>query len=60
MQKEATDVYGRSPKFIKLVADVLKNHLTILFDHSINQGIFPNKLKTGLIHPMHKGNSKSV
>ena len=58
--KKATDVYRISPKFIRIAADVLKNHLTILFNQSINQGIFPDKLKTGLIHPIHKGDSESV
>ena len=34
--KKATDVYRISPKFIRTAADVLKNHLTTLFNHSIN------------------------
>ena len=61
--KKAKDIYGISPKFpkfVKIAADVLKNHLKMLFNHSINQGIFRDKLKAGLIHPIHKGASKSV
>lgn len=58
--KKATAVYRISSKFIKTAANVLKNYLTILINHSINQGILPDKLKTGLTHPIHKGDSKSV
>ena len=46
-------------KIIKIAANVLKNHLTILFNHSINQGIFPDKLKAGLIHPIYKGETQN-
>ena len=35
-----------------------KNIWQLLFNHSINQGIFSHKLKTGLIHPIHTGDSK--
>ena len=44
---------------IKIAANVLKNHLTILFNHSINEGIFPDKLKTGPIHLIYKGETQN-
>ena len=53
-------MYRISLKFIKIAVDVLKNHLALLFNHSVNLGISPDKLKAGLIHLTHKGNSKSI
>ena len=60
LNAKVTDVHRISPKFLKIAANVLKNHLIILFNYPINQGIFPDKLKAGLIHPIHKRDSKSV
>ena len=58
LNAKVTDVHRISPKFLKIAANVLKNHLIILFNYPINQGIFPDKLKAGLIHPIHKRDSK--
>ena len=56
--RKSTDIFSVSPKMIKIPAEVLKNHITALFNYSINQGIFRNNLKIAFIHPIHKGKSK--
>ena len=55
--KKSTDIFGISPKMIKIAAEVLKNHIATLPNYSINQSIFPNNLKIALIHPIHKDKS---
>ena len=39
-------------------AENLKGTLALIFNYSIGQGIFPEKLKVGLIFPIHKRESK--
>ena len=46
------------PKLVKVAADKLKDNLAPIFNYSIEQGIFPEKLKTGLIFHIYKGESK--
>ena len=46
---KATDIYGIPLKLVKVVAGKLKDNLALSFNFSIEQRIFPGKLKTGLI-----------
>ena len=43
---------------MKVAAGKLKDDLALIFNYSIEQGIFPEKLKTQLTFPIHKGESK--
>ena len=52
---KATDIHGIPPKLVKVAAGKLKDNLALIFNYSIEQGIFPEKLKTALIVPIHKG-----
>ena len=45
---------------MKLAAGKIKDNLALIFNYSIEQGIFPEKLKAALIFPIHKGESKFV
>ena len=38
---------------------MLKLPLSVLFDHSFPQGIFPDVLKIAKVVPVHKSNNKS-
>ena len=51
------DIYGNNPNLIKLGGPVLIQILTLLFNKSIDQGIFPSALKLSKIVPIHKGDS---
>ena len=54
---KATDIYGIPPKLENWQQEKLKTipH----FNYSIEQRIFPENVKAGLIFPIHKGESKS-
>ena len=39
---------------IKKISHIISPLLADIFNHSINEGIFPNKLKTGRVTPLHK------
>ena len=56
--KISTDIFGISPKIIKIAAEFLKTHISTFFNYSVNQGIFPNNLKIALVYPTHKDKSK--
>ena len=51
------DIYGNTSKLVKLGGPVLIQILTLLFNKSIDQGIFPSALKLSKIVPIHKGDS---
>ena len=55
---KAADIYGIPPKLVEMTARKLKNNLILIFNYPIEQGIFPEKLKIGLIFAIHKGDSK--
>ena len=46
------------PKLIKIAVERTLKHLSLIFNCSTDQGIFPEKLKTAFIYPIHKGKSK--
>ena len=51
------DIYGNTSTLVKLGGPVLIQILTLLFNRSIDQGIFPSVLKVSKIVPIHKGDS---
>ena len=51
-------IYGIPPKLVKLVAGEIKDNFALIFNCSIEQGIFHEKLKAGLVFCIHKGRSK--
>ena len=56
--KKAYDKYGISPKLIKIGASKLKLHVAFIFNQCLTHGTFPYKLKTAIVYPIHKRNSK--
>ena len=56
--KKANDIYGISLKLTKTGASKLKLHMTFTFNQCLIHGIFPDKLKTAIVYPIQKGNSK--
>ena len=52
-----TDIYGISTKFVKLASPVIGHILSILFNKSLKEGIFPDVLKLAKIIPIHKSGS---
>ena len=51
------DIYGNNPNLIKHGGPILIEILTLLFNKSIDQGIFPSALKLSKVVPIHKGDS---
>lgn len=54
---KANDIYGISTKIVKLGGTVISKVIALLFNESLNQGIFPNVLKLGKVIPIRKGDS---
>ena len=54
---KAGDIYGNTSNIVKLGGPVLTQILTLLYNKSLEQGIFPNVLKISKILPIHKGDS---
>ena len=55
---KARDIYGIPPKEIKIFAEKIKEPLALIFSMSLRNGIFPEKLKCGVVYPIHTGESK--
>ena len=55
---KAGDVYGISPKLVKLAGTSLAYNLSIIYNLSIETGIFPQLLKRAKVIPVHKGDSR--
>lgn len=51
------DIYGNTSNIVKLGGPVLTQILHLLFNKSLEQGIFPSALKVSKIIPIHKGDS---
>lgn len=47
-----------TPSVLKSFKEYMVNPLTFLINSSIEEGIFPNCLKLGVVRPIHKKNSK--
>ena len=56
-QNKSSDIYEISPKIIKQAGPALSNLLTIIFNKSIKEGIFPDASKVSKILPLHKSDS---
>ena len=54
---KAGDIYGYTSNIVKLGGPVLTQILTLLFNKSLEQGIFPSALRVAKILPIHKGES---
>ncbi len=48
-----------SPKLLKDSADIIAESLTVIFNKSMETGIFPDDLKVACISPIYKGESKT-
>ena len=53
--KKSSDIFGISPKLLKLAAVPIHNTLTQIFNYSFKLGQFPENMKTTKIIPIHKG-----
>ena len=51
------DLYGITSNIVKLGGPVLTQTLTLLFNRSLTQGVFPTPLKYAKVIPIHKGDS---
>ena len=58
--KKSSDIFGISPKLTKLSAEFIKRHLSLIFNEPFKEGIVPNKLKSAIVHPIHKGDSSMI
>ena len=54
---KASDIYGISSKFAKHGGPIIAGIISILFNKSINNGIFPGALKNAKVIPIHKDDS---
>ena len=54
---KAGDIYGNTGNLVKFGGPVLNQIMTLLFNKSLEQGIFPSPLKVSKILPIHKGDS---
>ena len=52
-----TDIYGITTKFVKLGSPTLTDNISIIFNKSIEEGVFPDLLKVTKINPFHKNGS---
>ena len=55
--KKATGYDGISPKIIKFAQPVITNPIKVLINKSIDQSIFPEKLKAAQVSPLFKKNN---
>ena len=52
------DVYGVTPFLLKVGCEELLDTLTMLFNRTFIEGVFPSVLKFAKVIPIHKGDSK--
>jgi hypothetical protein len=55
--KKATGYDGISPKIIKFAQPVITNPIKVLVNKSIDQSVFPEKLKAAQVSPLFKKNN---
>src|SRR5436190_12122651 len=55
---KSRDIYDVSSSFLKTVSHCLTTPLTILFNNSLSQGVFPSLLKTAKVIPVFKKGEK--
>ena len=51
--RKASDIYGISPKLVKLSSEQIKKCLSQIFIASFHNNIVPDKLKSAVIYPIH-------
>ena len=56
--KKATGLDNLSPRLVKEAAPIISESLAIIFNKTIDTGLFPTKLKTAKVTPVHKANDK--
>ena len=56
--KKLNDIYDISSKLIKIGATKWKSHIEFKFNQCATHEMFPDKLKTAIVYPFHKTNSK--
>ena len=56
---KASDIYGISPKLVKLGANSIHNNLTLIFNKSISLGQFPTAFKIAKVIPIYKSGPKT-
>ena len=56
--KKANDIYGIFPNLIKIGASKLKSYIAFIVRQCLIHGMFPDKLKTAIVYPIHKRNTK--
>ena len=54
---KASDIYGISTKLVKMGGSAIARIIAVLFNKSLNQGIFPSALKFAKVVPIHKDDS---
>ena len=55
---KSSDIYGISPKLIKLASQSLSPILANIFNSSFEKGVFPQLLKSACVIPIFKGGSR--
>ena len=55
---KSSDIYGMSPKFLKILAPAISETLSNISNESFALGIFPDHMKLAMITPIFKGGSK--
>ena len=58
--KKISYLYGTSPKFVMISANLIKTKLSLIINESFQQGVFPDNLKVGMVFPNNKGDSEMV
>jgi len=53
-KKRLTGFDDISPYFLKLASCIISRQLSIIFNHYMTFGVFPNKLKIAKVIPIHK------
>ncbi len=54
------DIYGITPKLIKDAGPSMATNLSLIFNMSLQSGIFPQLLKTAKVIPIYKSDSRMV
>ena len=54
---KSSDIFGITTKFVKLANQAIVSNLSILFNQSIKEGIFPQLFKLAKVIPLFKANS---
>ena len=57
---KGSDFYRFPVKIIKTISNIISNPLHIIFNHSLQSGTFPHKLRYDMVSPIHKGSPKDV